>query len=73
MEMCLIDIVNTYAECFVLKFLDIVYCLYWCETYKTVLGKSRKKLGVVLFYFSTAVIGEDFCYSQCKIQLTVLL
>ena len=49
MEMYLIDIVNTYPECFVLKFLDIVYCLYWCEAYETMLAKSLKKLGVVLF------------------------
>ena len=49
MKTYLIDIVNTYTECFVLKFLRIVYCLYWYKAYETVLGTLHKKLGVVLF------------------------
>ena len=49
MEIYLIGMVNTYTECFALTFLDSIYCLYWCKTYETVLGKSRIKLGVVLF------------------------
>ena len=48
MEKYLIDIVSIYTECFVLTFLDIAYCFYWCKAYETVLGKSRKKLGAVL-------------------------
>ena len=48
MEKYLIDIVSIYTECFVLTFLDIAYCFYWCKVYETVLGKSRKKLGAVL-------------------------
>ena len=49
MEIYLIDIVNTYTACSVLKFHDIAYCLYWCRAYETVLGKLCRKLGVVLF------------------------
>ena len=72
MEMYFIDIVNTYTKCFVLKFLGILYCLYYCRAYETVLGKSCKKLGV-FSYYSTTAIAEDFYYSQCKIQGTVFL
>ena len=49
---------NTYTECFVLKFLDIAYCLYWCRAYETVLGMSCHKLVVALFLL--------FHYSHCK-------
>ena len=54
MEMYFIDIVNTYTKCFVFKFFRILYCLYCCRAYETVLGKSCKKLGVffLLFYHS---------------------
>ena len=48
MEKYLIDIVSIYTECFVLTFLDIAYCFYWCKAYEIVLGKLRKKLGAVL-------------------------
>ena len=58
-EIYLIDIVNIYTEYFVLTFLDIVYYLYWCKAYETVLGKSRKKLGVVLFLLF-------YCWCECK-------
>ena len=66
-----VDIANTYTECFVLKFLDIPYCLYWCKAYETVLGKSCKKLGLFCFYFSTTATAEDVCNSQCKIEVTL--
>ena len=51
METYLMDTVNTY--------LDTGCFLNWCRAYETVLGKSCKKLGVVLLYFSNTVISED--------------
>ena len=54
-DMYLIDIVKTYAGCFVLKFFGIAYYLYWCRTYETFSRKSCRKLGVdlfLLFYYS---------------------
>lgn len=55
MEMYLTDIVNKYTKYFALRFLDIVYCLHWSRSYETLVGKSWKKLGFVLyllFYYS---------------------
>ena len=51
METYLVDILNTYTECFVSKFLDIAFSLNSCRVYETVLGNSCKTLGVVLFCF----------------------
>ena len=79
METYLIDIVNTYTECFVLKFLRIVYCLYWYKAYETVLGTLHKKLGVVLFLLFYCSHGRRLLLqsmqnsSNCRLENMKLL
>ena len=40
---------------------------------KPCLASRTRNLVLFCFYFSTAAIAEDICYSQCKIQVTVSL
>ena len=72
MEMYLINIENTYAKCFVLKFLGILSIVYiGAELMKLCLVSRARNLVLFCFYFSTTAIAEDVCYSQCEIQVTV--
>ena len=63
MKIYLIEIVNRYTKCFVLNLLDIVYCLYWCRAYQTLLSKSREKLGIVVFTWPDKYI-KKYRYKQ---------
>ena len=38
---------------------------------KPCLASRARNLVLFCFYFSTTATAEDFCYSQCKIQVTV--
>ena len=38
---------------------------------KPCLASRARNLVLFCFYFSTTAIAEDFCYSQCKIQVSV--
>ena len=49
--------------------LFIVYIV--AKLMKPCLSSRARNLVLFGFYFSTAAIAEDFCYSQCKIQVTV--
>ena len=69
-EICLIDIVNTYTECFILKFLILFIVYIGAEHIKLCLASRARNLVLFCFYFSTTAIAENFCYSQCKIQET---
>ena len=68
-DMYLIEIVNTYAGCFVLKFFDIVYYLYWCRTYETFSRKSCRKLGVVLFLLFSYSHRRTLFLQSMKIKI----
>ena len=80
MEMYLIDIVKTYAVleayAYIILFYNFLILFIVCigaELMKSCLASRARNLEWFCFYFSTAAILENFCYIQCKSQVTVSL
>ena len=49
----------------------ILFVYIGAKLMKPCFASRARNLVLFCFYFSTAAIAEDFCYSQCKIQVTV--
>ena len=57
-------------ECFALNFLDYIVYI-GVELMKSCLASRARNSVLFCFYFSTTAIAEGFCYSPCKVQVTV--